>query len=562
MNEVLTLLRPRLISLKNGGHATNKNARLMKLLLLGTVGVLFWGGLFAISWRVLYYFKGIEEIGDILGFKLLSMIFITSFALLIFSSILTSLSKLFLSRDLFLIHSLPISTYKLFTARWIDSTVDSSWMVIIYTLPVFIAYGIVYQGGPLFYITIFLTLVALSITASAISTLLVICAVVVVPASRMKNIFVFLSILFFVILYISIRFLQPELLVDPEVFDSVLVYITALKTSSSPFLPSTWAYDALEAALIGSTSDVLFHSALSWSFAGMMVVLIIILADAVYFKGFSKTQTAQMRLVKHGTIFGRVFRILPGPIKAFVEKEIKTFFRDQTQWSQLFLIAALVVIYIYNFNVLPLEKSPIKTVYLQNLLSFLNMGLALFVLTAITGRFAFPAVSAEKNAFWLVKSSPSPLKNFLWIKFVIYYLPLLILSEILIVATNILLQVTPFMMALSTVTVFFLVPGIVSMGIGLGAAYPDFKAENPAQTVTSYGGLVFMILCASYIGIVIIAQAGPVHKLFMADIHNRSITALGWAWIIASFALTFILSITAILLPMKFGEKRLTNMLT
>jgi len=562
MNEVLTLLRPRLISLKNGGQATKKGARHIKLLFLGSVGVFFWGGLFAISWRVLYYFKGIEEIGDILGFKLLSMILITSFALLIFSSILTSLSKLFLSRDLFLVHSLPISSYKLFTARWIDSTVDSSWMVIIYTLPVFIAYGIVYQGGPLFYITILLTLVALSITASAISTLLVICAVIVVPASRMKSIFVFLSILCFVILYISIRFLQPELLVDPEVFDSVLVYITALKTSSSPFLPSTWAYDTLEAALIGSTSNVFFHGALSWSFAGMMAILVIILADAVYFKGFSKTQTAQIRLIKHGTIFSRIFRILPGPIKALVEKEIKTFFRDQTQWSQLFLIAALVVIYIYNFNVLPLEKSPIKTVYLQNLLAFLNMGLALFVLTAIAGRFAFPAVSAEKNAFWLIKSSPSPLKNFLWIKFVIYYLPLLILSEILIVATNILLQVTPIMMALSTVTVFFLVPGIVSMGIGLGAAYPDFKAENPAQTVTSYGGLVFMILCASYIGLVIIAQAGPVYKLFMADIHDRSITVLEWAWIISSFALTFILSIAAVLLPMKFGEKRLSSMLT
>jgi hypothetical protein len=72
---------------------------------------------------------------------------------------------------------------------------------------------------------------------------------------------------------------------------------------------------------------------------------------------------------------------------------------------------------------------------------------------------------------------------------VIYYLPLLALTETLIVATNLLLQVTPFMMALSTLTVFFLVPGIVALGVGLGAAYPDFKAENPAQTVTSFGGL-------------------------------------------------------------------------
>jgi len=38
-------------------------------------------------------------------------------------------------------------------------------------------------------------------------------------------------------------------------------------------------------------------------------------------------------------------------------------------------------------------------------------------------------------------------------------------------------------MILSIVTIFFLVPGIVAMGIGLGAAYPDFKAENPTQTV-------------------------------------------------------------------------------
>ena len=138
------------------------------------------------------------------------------------------------------------------------------------------------------------------------------------------------------------------------------------------------------------------------------------------------------------------------------------------------------------------------------------MGLALFVLTAVAGRFAYPAVSAEKDAFWIVKSSPGSLRNFLWIKFFIYYFPLLILTEILIFTTNLLLQVTDFMMVLSTATVFLLVPGIVAMGIGFGAAYPDFRAENPAQTVTSFGGLVFMILCAGFIGTVIVLEAGPV----------------------------------------------------
>jgi ABC-2 type transport system permease protein len=43
----------------------------------------------------------------------------------------------------------------------------------------------------------------------------------------------------------------------------------------------------------------------------------------------------------------------------------------------------------------------------------------------------------------------------------------------------------------NAITVFSLFPGIVATGIGFGAAYPDFKAENPAQTVTSFGGLVY-----------------------------------------------------------------------
>lgn len=522
------------------------------------IGALFWSGLFAISMRVLVYFKGIEDIGDILNYKLLSMMLITAFALLIFSSILTCLSKLYLSRDLLLVHSLPVACHKIFIARWIDSTVDSSWMVVIYTLPVFISFGIVYAAGPLYYISSCLSVFSLAIIASAFGATIVMIAVRVVPASRMKSIFVFLGILFFVILYLAIRLLKPELLVDPEVFDTVLVYITALQTPSSPLLPSTWAFDAIKDALTGAFSDSLFHMGLSWSFAGTLVFAIIVVADAVYYDGFSRTQTAQVRLIKSNTILEKLTGFLTGSTRAYAIKEIKSFFRDQSQWSQLFLIAALVVIYVYNFKVLPLEKSPIETIYLQNLLSFLNMGLALFVLTAVAGRFAYPAVSTEKDAFWIVRSSPAPIRNFLWIKFVIYYVPLMILTEILIFTTNILLNVTPFMMALSTITVFLLVPGIVAMGIGLGAAYPDFKAENPAQTVTSFGGLVFMIFCAGYIAAVIIIEAGPVYYIFMAGYWKKSLSLFQWLWAAGSFAAVFVLSISAVVFPMRFGRKKLS----
>ncbi len=62
--------------------------------------LIFWIGAFVIFSRVLNYFNSVEDFGDILAMKLLSMMVITFFALLLFSNIINSLSHLYLSRDL------------------------------------------------------------------------------------------------------------------------------------------------------------------------------------------------------------------------------------------------------------------------------------------------------------------------------------------------------------------------------------------------------------------------------------------------------------------------------
>ncbi|MFO7708984.1 MAG: hypothetical protein R6V84_12490 [Desulfobacterales bacterium] len=557
--DIGVLLRPRVLPLLKRGLARSMHGGRTRLAVLGAAGTAFWCGLFAVARRVLVYFRGIEDIGDILALRLLSMILIVCFALLLFSSILTSLSRLYLSRDLLLVHSLPVPRHRLFIARWLDSTVESGWMVVLFTLPVFLAYGIVFEAGPAYYGATLFSLAALALIASALSALAVMIGVVLVPAGRMRSIVVVLGVLLFVTLYVAIRLSRPEQLVNPEVFETVLAYVASLQAPVSPLLPSTWAFDSIRSALAGSVASCLFHAALAASGGAALVCLLAVSADVLYFKGFSQTQVASVRIFRGRGVSDRILRCMPGPARAFTVKEIKSFMRDQAQWSQLFLIAALVVIYIYNFEALPLERSPIQAVYLQNLFSFLNMALALFVLTAVTARFAYPAVSLEREAFWLVRTSPLSLRAFLMIKFLIYCVPLLVLTEILIVGTNLLLGVTPFMMALSTVTVFFLVPGIVAMGIGLGAAYPDFKAENPTQTVTSFGGLVFMIACAAFIGLVLLLEAGPVYRIVMADLHGRPLSAALWAWTAGSFGLAFALSILAVVLPLRFGEKRLAK---
>ncbi|MGD8368094.1 MAG: hypothetical protein PVG78_10650, partial [Desulfobacterales bacterium] len=439
-------------------------------------------------------------------------------------------------------------------------TVDSAWIVGIYALPVFIAYGIVFRAGPFFYLNILINLFSMSVIASAVSALLVMAAVMVVPASRIRTIFVFLTLTFFLILFFAFRLIRPERLVDPEFFETTLVYLRALRSPAPFYLPSTWALDSFQAVLSGRPLTGIFHDALGLSCAGLLVCVMVVVAHGVYFKGVSKTQTAPARLFKRSSAAaGGRFVLFRGPSGALAAKEIRSFFRDQTQWTQLFLIGALIVIYVYNFKVLPLERSPIKTVYLQNLLAFLNMGLATFVLSALTARFAYPAVSMEREAFWLIRTAPVSLKRFLWTKFVIYFLPLFLLAEILIVSTNLLLRVTPFMMVLSTVNVLFLVPGVIAMGIGFGAAYPDFSSENPIQSVTSFGGLLFMIVSSFFIVSVLVLESGPVYTIFMSHFRGQALTVPQWAWILTAFALAAVLCLLAFLLPMRYGIRRLEN---
>jgi ABC-2 type transport system permease protein len=561
MHDVITLLKPRFWSHKNGELSRDSESRIVRWLLFGAAGLLFWIGIFFIFFRVLTYFQSVDGFGDILAHKLLSMVLITFFTLLIFSGIITSLSKLYLSRDLILVHALPVSASKIFLARWIEISIDSSWMVIVYSLPVFLSYGIVFQADPFFYVSVGLLILPLCLVASSLSTIMVVLVALVLPAGRIRTVFIFFSLLLFVILLFAFRLMRPEQLTNPDAFSSLLQYFQSLETRGSPWLPTTWVFEGIRAALSGFYRTALFDLALVWSFAATLVFVMTWIAGAAYFTGFSKAQTTSERLLPGRSERGKsakwLLHFLSGPARAFAVKEIKVFFRDQTQWPQIFLIAALIVIYLYNFSVLPLERSPMKTIYLQNLMSFLNMGLASFVLTALAARFVFPAVSTEGSSFWIVKAAPVRIRTFLWVKFFIYYAPLLVLSEILIVATNILLQVTDFMMALSVVTVFCIVPGIVAMGVGLGAAYPNFSSENPAQSVTSFGGLLFMILCTVFIGLVIVLEAGPVYQVFMSGIHGRSLSAGQWLWLVGSFSLALLLCILAVILPMRIGERRL-----
>ena len=97
------------------------------------------------------------------------------------------------------------------------------------------------------------------------------------------------------------------------------------------------------------------------------------------------------------------------------------------------------------------------------------------------------------------------------------------------------------------------------MGIGLGAIYPNFQSENPGQSVTSLGGLIYMTLSMGFIGAVIVLEAGPVYRIFLKGIHGFHLTAFQWLWIGGSFSFVLFLCMIALVIPMRLGEQKLSK---
>jgi len=563
MHEIISLLKPKVLSYKNASSRGSKR-KLLRYGIFFTMGLLFWLGTFFIFFKVLSYFSSIEVIGTLLASKLLSMVFLAFFSLLIFSNVITALSTYFLSEDLQLLNALPISGLHLYVSRFIENIVNSSWTVLFFSFPVFLAYGMVYSASPLYYFTLAGVLVPFLLISAALGIVLILLLVYIFPARRLKDIILVTSIFLVVGVFIFIRLLQPERLVDPESFYLVMDYISNLQVPASPLLPSQWAANAITPFLFDDLGDWWFFLLVLWSTGLAFVVIGEWIFEKIYYDAWSKAQEAKAARITRSKFANRLMELLlkpfPPQTRVIVLKDLKVFLRDTNQWPQLFLICALVVIYIYNFSVLPLDKSPMPTFYLQNLISFINLGLAAFVISAVAVRFTFPSISLEGKSFWILKTSPLELRTLVWSKFWMNFFFLLIPAELLIITTDILMNATPFMLGLSVITIAGMTFGITSLGIGFGAWFPRFKVENVSQIPTGFGGMLYMIVAVCFVGLVVILEARPVYLFFISRMRGVPLTSGELTEVIGLFTVAFLLLVLTFIMPMRLGIKKLASL--
>ena len=158
MKTTLLLLSPKILSFKNSITLKSFLKRLPFLL----IGLIFWLVFYAGTYKVLNFIRSILFFGEILSKKLLSITFFSLGIFLILSNIITALSSFYMSRDVPFLMSKPLKTKEILRLKTIETISGSSWMVISFIPPFFIAYGINYNATCLFYLVLILTFVPFS----------------------------------------------------------------------------------------------------------------------------------------------------------------------------------------------------------------------------------------------------------------------------------------------------------------------------------------------------------------------------------------------------------------
>jgi ABC-2 type transport system permease protein len=563
MNELITIFSPQWWTFKNRLLRSGRTAYIKALFVL-FLGGGFWVTALHYLTIVLSRLQGIGGgVGIVIALKGLSLLLMLVFFLLIFSSLLSGINNFYLSSDLPVILSSPVSWENIYLSKWLETAVKSSWMILFAMFPVFVALGLVLKSPVSYYIFLLPVLSVFALIPVGIGVMISIILMALVPAKRARNIFVFLGLLITALLFLLFRFLKPERFANPEWFANLTIFLSEMKLPVSVFLPSMWTTESLMPFFREGGGTSIFYLSLLLFTAGAFIIFGNWLFRAFFYSGMIKAQQSRSSLAGTGAIGAGLsvwLFFVKGYRRALFEKDIVTFFRNVRQSSQLLLLFAIIIIYLFSIKSLPLEWGTYLSLQLKYVISFLNIGLVAFVITAVAARIVLPSIENEGRAFWIIRVSPVSMRGFLWSKFLMAFFPLLLLALLLIVISNILLGVKIWFILLGAGTCLVLVASITALAIGTGAYNARFSPAETDREQTGFQGTAFMLLSFALIIMTIMLEIIPTLSMFIKEVSESVLTFRGWTIIGMLFFAVLILNSFVIWAAMRIGEKKLTAM--
>lgn len=496
--------------------------RLMAVLLFGVAGVLFIAGDYLFFGRVFHVLlRHNPEIPHVLlvGLcgKLMGLVLLTTFTMVLFSACVSTLSYLFLDDDLSLLLPLPMGRGRLRLLRTLQASANAGYMVFLLLAPVLFAYLRNFDVGPLPYLAGLAGLVLYLAVPLSWGVGLTALLARFFPARRLHQILTVFTLVLVCLLVIFLRLSRPEALLNPRSSSQATAVLRSIQLPREAALPSTWLAQVVTRGAEEPASALAAPLGKLGLLAGASALLVGLGLRRWHPRAYARAQERQdvvpgapaPRLLP--ALAALVAALAPaGPkSRAVLRRDTLLFARDPTQWGQLFILAALVVIYLANVRYMPMEIAPFRIA-----VAYWNLATLGLIVASVAGRFAFTAVGGEGAAYFASRALPVPAAPYLWAKFLFTAVPLTALSAGTLFLSNRFLGVEgaalAYMLLVSVVSSL----ALSALALAAGCVAPIFDAKNPAKAVMSPWGLVYMVIAMAYVSALLAASARPVYRYY------------------------------------------------
>ncbi|MCK5528072.1 MAG: hypothetical protein KAI74_00200 [Kiritimatiellae bacterium] len=528
--DVLSLIRKDAVVGKNLLRAIRADSS-FKIGFVVLFAVAMIAGLFFLFYDGFKFLASFGGAGFMITRSLFSLFFFGLGMMLIISSIVTSYSTFFRSRDLSFLVSSPLDMGSVSFYKFLESALLSSWTFFFIIIPFAAAYALQQKISFMFGVWVFVFTVPFLILCSAIGSLITLIVVRWIPRGKMLALLVLVTVC--VAGYIYIIRLSHSEYSDDSVF-MLSKIVPGLRMASCPALPSWWTAEGLKSLARGNW----MRGAILWgvvaSNALMACLLLYGVGRKIYFDTYMLVNGAHGTASKQrlwSKFLSKLFCFFPRDMRAIVMKDIRTFFRDPLQWSQALIFFGLLAIYFvsirsFRYNLLPYEW--------RNMITFLNVFSIAAVQCSLTSRFVYPQLSLEGQAFWTLGLSPITVGRILMTKFLSALIAMTTISVSLMLLSAYMLDIEPLVRIVSITLVIAVSLAISALATGLGAIFLDLKKTNSAAIVSGFGGTVNLVFSLGFILLSILPFALLLHFGGISDM-PQSVMAVylrfGWAWL-------------------------------
>lgn len=460
--------------------------------------------------------------------------------LLLLGTLTTAVSSLFLAEELPHLLSLPVPHRRVFAALLLRSAAQASGAAWLMAVP---AAAVVAARAPspvAAAAALLFALLALTLGAGVLGVAGALLVVRLVPPRRARLIAATVAAVGLAVALLGVRTTRPERLLDPAAAAELLDALSRTRPPAPGANPLAHLSDAALSGLAGDPAGLLATVAAAAAAAVLVVLAARILAP-VHLEAFRRSRETPEP--SGPTRAGRAAS--GGPARQLLLAEVRTLARDAATPAQLGSLAAVLVLDLLNLRLLPAGDPAAR-----DLVAGLQTALTLFLVSALSLRFAYPAVSTDGRSALLLRTLPLSPARHLLVRWAVRAFPSATLAVFLSVATA--LQLGLEGPALRASLGLALLGGLAlpALHVGLGSLFPRYGASNPVSVALGPGGLFALALSTG----LSLASAPVVSRELRKLL--EAVAGLGSteAWLLPSW---LALALGSALLPLLLGARSL-----